>query len=72
MKDLKKNLTSLLLPKEIVEHNLTTIEMVNQYEKVSDLIERTHIAMGKKGTFKIESASTKNQKLNTNAYGSTH
>lgn len=72
MKDLKENLTSKILPKEIVDQSQTAIDMVKHYAKVSDLIERTHIAMGKKSAFKIESSSTTNQKLNTNAYGSTH
>ena len=72
MKNLKENLTSQILPKEIVDQSQSAIEMVKYYAKVSDIIERTHIAMGKKSTFKIESASTKNLKLNTNLYGSTH
>ncbi len=72
MKDLKDNLTSKILPKEIVDKSQTAIDMVKYYTKVSDIIERTHIAMGKKRAFKIESSSTTNQKLNTNAYGSTH
>lgn len=72
MIDLKENITSKILPKEIVEQSQTAIEMVKYYAKVSDIIERTHIAMGKKSAFKIECSSTTHQKLNTNAYGSTH
>jgi len=72
MKNLKENLTSKILPKEIVDQSQTAIEMVKYYAKVSDIIERTHIAMGKKSAFKIENSSTRNQKLNTSAYGSTH
>ena len=72
MKDLKENLTSKILPKEVVDQSQTAIEMVNYYAKVSDIIERTHVAMGRKIAFKIESSSTTNQKLNTNSYGSTH
>ena len=72
MKYIKENLTSKILPKEIVEQSQTTIEMVKYYAKVSDIIERTHIAMGKKSSYKIESSSTTNQKLNTNNYGSTN
>jgi hypothetical protein len=72
MKDLMENLTSQILPKEIVEQSQSAIEMVKYYAKVSDIIERTHIAMGKKSAFKIESSSTINQRLNTNLYGSTH
>lgn len=72
MTSLKESLTSKILPKEIVDKNQTALELVRYYTKVSDIIERTHIAMGKKSTYKIESSSTTNQKLNTNSYGSTH
>lgn len=72
MKDLKENLTSKILPKDIVYQSQKAIEMAKYYAKVSDMIERTHIAMGKKSAFKIDSSSTTNQKLNTSAYGSTH
>jgi Na+/phosphate symporter len=72
MKNLKETLTSKILPKEIIDKSQTAIDMVKYYAKVSDIIERTHIAMGKKSAFKIESSSTTNQKLDTNAYGSTH
>ena len=68
----KENITTKLLSKEVVEQNKVALDMVDFYIKVSDIIERTHIAMGKKSSFKIASASTKNQKLNTNAYASTH
>ena len=72
MKDLKENLTTRLLSKEAAEQSQTAIEIVKYYVKVSDIIERTLIAMGKKSAFKIESSSTTNQKLNTHVYGSTH
>lgn len=72
MTSLKESLTSKILPKEIVDKSQTALELVRYYAKVSDIIERTHIAMGKKSTYKIESSSTTNQKLNTNSYGSTH
>ena len=69
---LKENLTTKILSKEIVAQNKTALDLVSYYSKVSDIIERTHLAMGRKCSFKIETSSTKNQKLNTNAYGSTH
>lgn len=69
---IKENITTKLLSKEVVEQNEVALDMVNFYTKVSDIIERTHIAMGKKSSFKIASSSTKNQKLNTNAYAPTH
>lgn len=72
MTQLKENITPKLLSKDIVERNKAALDIVNFYAKVSDIIERTHIAMGKKSSFKIASSSTKNQKLNTNAYASTN
>ena len=68
----KESLTSTLLSKDVIEKNVTALDIVNLHGKVSDIIERTHIAMGKKSSYKIASSSTKNQKLNTNAYASTH
>lgn len=72
MTTFKENITTQILSKEIVEQNKVAIDIVNYYSKVSEIIERTHIAMGKRSSFKIGSSSTKNQKLNTNVYASTH
>lgn len=68
----KENITTKLLSKEIVEQNKVAIDLVNYYTKVSDIIERTHIAMGKKNSYKIVNSSTINQKLNTTVYASTY
>jgi len=68
----KEIITPKLLSKEIVEQNIVALDIVNFYTKVSDIIERTHIAMGKKSSFRVTNSSTKNQKLNTNAYASTY
>ncbi|MBI2271439.1 MAG: hypothetical protein HYU69_13935 [Bacteroidetes bacterium] len=68
----KENITTQLLSKEVVEQNKVALEMVDFYAKVSDIIERTHVAMGKKSSYRVVGSSTKNQKLNTNAYASTH
>ena len=72
MTQIKENITTKLLSKEVVEQNKTALEMVNFYTKVSDIIERTHIAMGKKNSYKIAISSTKNQKLNTNVCATTN
>ena len=69
---IKENITIKLLSKEVVEQNKLALDMVDFYSKVSDIIERTHIAMGKKSSFKIASSSTTNQKLNTNVCASTN
>ena len=72
MTQIKENITTKLLSKEVVEQNKTALEMVNFYTKVSDIIERTHIAMGKKNSYKIAISSTKNQKLNTHVCATTN
>ena len=68
----KENLTATLLSKEVIEKNVTALDIVNLHRKVSDIIERTHIAMGRKSSYKIAISSTKDQKLNTNACATTH
>ena len=68
----KEILTTKLLKKEIIEKNQSAIQIVSDYSKVADIIERTHLAMGKKVTFKVSSSSTLNEKLNTNVFASTH
>jgi hypothetical protein len=72
MTTIKESLTSKILPKDVIDQSQTALNLVRYFSKVSDIIERTHIAMGKKSVYKIESSSTRNQKLNTNSYGSTH
>jgi hypothetical protein len=67
-----KSLTTTLLTKDVIEKNATALEIVNLHGKVSDIIERTHIAMGRKSSYKIAISSTKDQKLNTNACATTH
>lgn len=72
MKLIKESHISKILPKEVVDQSQTTLNLVRYYSKVSGIIERTHIAMGKKSAYKIEYSSTSNQKLKTYSYGSTH
>lgn len=68
----KKSLTTTLLSKDVIEKNVTALDIVNLHGKVSDIIERTHIAMGRKSAYKIAISSTKDQKLNTNACATTY
>lgn len=68
----KLDITSELLNKDVVELNKTALEMINFYSKVSNIIERTHVAMGKKKSYKIAISSTSNQKLNTNVCATTN
>ena len=68
----EKILTTKLLNREVSEKNQAAIEIVAYYSKVADIIERTHLAMGKKVSFKASTSSTINEKLNTNAFASTY
>ena len=72
MKIKKEIITTKLLSKEIVEQNKVALDIVDFYTKVSDIIERTHIAMGRKTCYRVASSSTQNQKLNTNVFASTN
>lgn len=70
--ELKKNINiTTLLPKEVIAKNDKAVELVEYYTKVSGIIERTHIAMGKKTTFKLTNSSTNSEKLNANVFAST-
>ena len=68
----KDFLTKTLISKDAVEKNQVAIEIVTGYSKVADIIERTHLAMGKKTSFKVSTSSTTNGKLNSNAFATTH
>ena len=72
MKTKKEIITTELLSKEVVGQNRVALDIVDYYTKVTDIIERTHVAMGKKKSFIVTNSTTSNQKLNTNAYASTH
>lgn len=68
----KEIITTKLLSKEVIEQNKIALDIVDFYARVSDIIERTYVAMGKKSSYRVTSSSTKNQKLNTNICASTH
>ncbi len=68
----KEILTTKLLKKEVIDKNKSAIQIVADYFKVADIIERTRLAMGKKATFKVSTSSTINGKLNPNVFASTH
>jgi hypothetical protein len=46
--------------------------IIDYYDKIAELIERTHIAMGKSKQLKIMSTTTKNAQLNLNVFATTH
>lgn len=70
--DTKEALMKSLLGKDISDKNHDIIESVSYYAKVHNMIERTHVAMGKKATYKVSTSSTKNEKLKTNVFAATH
>lgn len=72
MSDKKEILTTKLLAKEILDKNQSALDIVDYYSKVTDIIERTYLAMGKKQSFRISSSSTINEKLKSNVFSSTH
>lgn len=72
MSDKKNILITKLLSKEIIEKNKLSIDILDFYLKVSDIVTRTHIAMGKKASFKISTSVTTNEKLNTDVFASTY
>jgi len=72
MADKKEIITTKLLSKETVDKNKTALDIVEFYTKVTDIIERTYFAMGKKTSFRVSSSSTINEKLKTNLFASTH
>ena len=65
-------LTTKLLKREITDKNKSAIQIMMDYAKVADIIQRTHLAMGKKATYKVSTSSTVNEKLNPNVFASTH
>jgi hypothetical protein len=68
----KEILTIKLLKKEIIDKNKSAIKIVADYSKVADIIERTHLAIGKRAIFKVSTSTTFNEKLNLNVFASTH
>ena len=66
------SITTKLLPKDVLEKNKVALDVVDYYSKVSDIVDRTYAALGKKTSYKISNSSTINQKLNINAFITTH
>lgn len=72
MTDKKDLLTTKVLLREVIEKNKSTLDVIDFYLKIADIIERTDIARGKRTMFKISTSSTINEKINTNVFASTH
>ena len=68
----KNNQLSGCLPKDTLLKNKSTFTILESYSHVSDIIERTHKAMGKKASYKSSNSNTISEKLNLNVFCSTH
>ena len=72
MKPEQENSINLIASKEDVDANARVLEIYDTYDKVSGILERTHIAMGKKRKFVMSSSSSGSEKIVAHASPSTH
>jgi hypothetical protein len=57
--------------KKVLEKNLEVLKSYDHYKKTLDLIEKINIVLGRRPTFKIETSSTLNFKVNYYGISST-
>jgi hypothetical protein len=57
--------------KKVLEKNLEVLKSYDHYKKTLDLIEKVNIVLGRRPTFKIETSSTLNFKVNYYGISST-
>lgn len=67
----KNIISAKLFSKKTFNSNKDTLNLIKFYSKISDIINRTHVAMGKLPSYKTISSTTNNQKLKTHATTST-
>jgi len=60
-----------VIPKKVLEKNLEALESYGYYKKTLDLIEKVNIVLGRRPTFKIDTSSTLNFKVNYYGISST-
>lgn len=70
-KSQQKSILSKVVSKKVLDSNKAALKSFGYYKKTSDLIDRTNFALGKKPTFKANSGSTLNFKINRYAVSST-
>jgi len=58
-------------PKKVLEKNLEVLKSYDHYKKTLDLIEKVNIVLGRRPTFKIDTSSTLNFKINYHGISST-
>ena len=68
----KSELIDRLVTNDDLLVNSRTFEILEGYEKISDIISRTHAAMGKNQQVKVTTASSGSDKIIAYASPSTH
>lgn len=67
----QKSIMSQVVSEKVLESNKVALKSYGQYKKTSDLIDRTNYVLGKKPTFRADTGSTLNFKINRYAISST-
>jgi hypothetical protein len=58
-------------PKKVLGKNLEVLKTYDDYKKTLDIIEKVNIVLGRRPTFKIDTSSTLNFKINYHGVSST-
>ena len=64
-------LISKMVSKKVLKQNAKALEFYDSYKEISDLLDRTNVAMGRKPTFKAETGSTLHFEVNQHGVAST-
>jgi hypothetical protein len=71
IKKFSQKLVYRVAPKKVLEKNLEALKSYDHYKKTLDLIEKVNIVLGRRPTFKIDTSSTLNFKINYYGISST-
>ena len=71
IKKYSQKLISKVASKKVLDENTEALKFYDHYKKTSDLIERADIALGRKPSFKADTGSTLNFKINQYGISST-
>jgi len=67
----ESDLIKTLVGNDLAKNNNVLLKSINYYKKVSDIIDRTDKALGRKKEYKETTQSTFDLKITPNAIGST-
>lgn len=67
----RKRIITKLASEKVLKSNKVALDSYKEYKKISDLIDRTNYALGKKPTFRANTGSTLNFEVNKYAISST-